>query len=63
MDSKRNKKTDIIRTMLLKTVSKNPELFSYFVAIQEAKKLLMQNKIKEMKKSTKDKLTRLLSEG
>ena len=34
------KKTDLIRDLLLKTVGKNPELFSYYVSIQEAKELL-----------------------
>ncbi len=38
-----NKKTDKIREMLLKTVGKNPELFSYYVSIQEAKELLGSN--------------------
>ena len=34
------KKTDQIREMLLNTVGKNPDLFCYYVSIQEAKELL-----------------------
>ena len=37
---KKQKKTDFIRDMLLKTVSKNPDLFCYYVSIQEARGLL-----------------------
>ncbi|MBI2995333.1 MAG: hypothetical protein HYY52_01310 [Candidatus Melainabacteria bacterium] len=37
-----SKKTDLIREMLLKTVGKSPDLFCYYVAIQEAKELLKQ---------------------
>lgn len=37
-----NTKADYIREMLLKTAGNNPDLFSYFVNIQEAKELLGQ---------------------
>ena len=40
-----NKKIDFIRDMLLKTVGRNPDLFSYYVSIQEAKELLGKKEI------------------
>lgn len=44
MDSNRGKKkTDLIRKLLLDTVGKNPELFCYYVSIQEARHLLGQS--------------------
>ena len=43
------KKADHIREMLLNTVSKNPDLFSYYVNIQEAKDLLGQQNFSERK--------------
>lgn len=51
-------KIESIRELLLKTVGKNPDLFSYYVAIQEAKELLgkpkpecdVLNKPKDIKK-------------
>lgn len=43
MDSCRGKrKTDLIRKLLLETVGKNPDLFCYYVSIQEARQLLGQ---------------------
>ena len=33
-------KTEIVREMLLKALKKNPDLFSYYVSIMEAKELL-----------------------
>lgn len=43
MDSYRGKrKTDLIRKLLLETVGKNPDLFCYYVSIQEARQLLGQ---------------------
>ncbi len=45
-----NKKTDLIRNMLLKTVGKNPDLFCYYVAIQEAKELLGKSVSEEINK-------------
>ena len=43
MASKKFKKEDIIRDLLLKTVGRNPDLFSYYVNLQEAKELLGKN--------------------
>ena len=44
MDSYRGKrKTDLIRKLLLETVGKNPDLFCYYVSIQEARQLLGQS--------------------
>lgn len=40
MGSNDKPKIECIRELLLKTVGKNPDLFSYYVAIQEAKELL-----------------------
>ncbi len=40
MDFENKSKTDCIRELLLKTVGRNPDLFSYIVAVQEARKLL-----------------------
>ena len=40
VDFDKESKTDCIRELLLRTVGKNPDLFSYYVTIQEAKKLL-----------------------
>ena len=37
------KKEDVIRDLLLKAVGKNPDLFSYYVNLQEAKELLGKN--------------------
>ena len=34
------KKEDVIRDLLLKTVGRNPDLFTYYVSLQEAKELL-----------------------
>lgn len=42
------KKEDFIRELLLETVGKNPDLFSYYVNLQEAKELLGKN-ISEIK--------------
>ena len=35
-----NNKTDVIRSMLLKTLGTYPDLFCYVVSLQEAKELL-----------------------
>ena len=43
MAPKRLKKEEIIRDLLLKTVGKNPDLFSYYVNVIEAKELLGKN--------------------
>ncbi len=40
---KPRKKEDFIRELLLKTVGKSPDLFSYYVNLQEAKELLGKN--------------------
>ena len=37
------KKDDVIREMLLRAVGKNPDLFSYYVNLIEAKELLGKN--------------------
>ena len=37
------KKEDVIRDLLLKTVGRNPDLFTYYVSLQEAKELLGKN--------------------
>ena len=41
------KKEDLIRDMLLKTVGRNPDLFSYYVNLQEAKELLGKNYLQD----------------
>lgn len=43
MSSCKNTKVDHIRKLLLKTVGKDQDLFCYYVAIQEAKRLLGQS--------------------
>ena len=43
MAPKRLKKEEVIRDLLLKTVGKNPDLFSYYVNVIEAKELLGKN--------------------
>ena len=43
MVSKKFKKEDIIRDLLLKTVGRNPDLFTYYVNLIEAKELLGKN--------------------
>lgn len=43
-------KSNQIREMLLKTVGKSPDLFCYYVAIQEAKELLGKNNTVEAEK-------------
>ena len=35
-----NKKTDVIREMLLRTVARKPDLFCYYVSLLEARELL-----------------------
>ena len=40
MAIKKIKKEDVIRDLLLKTVGKNPDLFTYYVNLIEAKELL-----------------------
>ena len=37
------RKEDIIRAMLLRTMGENPDLFSYYVNLLEAKELLGKN--------------------
>jgi len=41
--SKKIKKEDVIRDLLLKAVGKNPDLFSYYINLMEAKELLRKN--------------------
>ncbi len=43
MASKKIKKEDVIRDLLLKAVGKNPDLFSYYINLMEAKELLRKN--------------------
>ena len=43
MAPKKFKKEDVIRDLLLKAVGKNPDLFSYYVNLMEAKELLGKN--------------------
>ncbi len=43
MATKKFKKEDFIRELLMKTVGKSPDLFSYYVNLQEAKELLGKN--------------------
>ena len=43
MAPKKIKKEDVIRDLLLKAVGKNPDLFSYYVNLMEAKELLGKN--------------------
>ena len=40
MAQKKFKKEDFIRELLMKTVGKSPDLFSYYVNLREAKELL-----------------------
>ena len=63
MDFNTNKKTDFIREMLLKTVGRNPDLFSYYVSIQEAKELLGQSVNIEIKKDKISQPIKKLAEG
>ena len=61
---KKQKKTDCIRDMLLKTVGKNPDLFCYYVSIQEAKELLLKKpKSCQIKEEKEIKPVRKLGEG
>lgn len=61
-DDKKNK-SDHIREMLLKTVSKNPDLFCYYVSIQEAKELLGQPSHIEIKENRTSQSIKKLAEG
>ncbi|MBI3590405.1 MAG: hypothetical protein HY094_03375 [Candidatus Melainabacteria bacterium] len=63
MDFNTNKKADFIREMLLKTVSKSPDLFSYFVAIQEARELLGQKQECKTNKFNRLKPSKRLGDG
>lgn len=55
-------KTDIIRKLLLKTVGKDPDLFCYYVSIQEAKELLGQINSNQIEDNYKNKPLRLIAE-
>lgn len=63
MGSSQNKKSDIIRELLLKTLGKNPDLFSYYVSIMEAKELLGKFNLTDNLETNKDKPFKLLGEG
>ena len=64
MDSCNGKrKTDQIRKLLLDTVGKNPDLFCYYVSIQEAKQLLGQSSEMVIDKDDKSVLSRKLTDG
>ena len=57
-----NKKEDIIRDLLLKAVGKNPDLFSYYVSLQEAKELLGEKVLDNQFKKLTDKPKRIIAE-
>ena len=64
MDSCNGKrKTDQIRKLLLDTVGKNPDLFCYYVSIQEAKQLLGQSSEMVIDKDDISVLPRKLTDG
>ena len=48
MKKKYIKKEDTIRDLLLKVVGKNPDLFCYYVSLQEAKDLLGKKYLDEL---------------
>ena len=57
-----NDKSEVIRKLLLKSMGKNPDLFSYYVAIQEAKELLGDHKYDQLKNPKSDKPIRILGD-
>lgn len=59
---KPKKKEDIIRELLLKTVGKNPDLFSYYVSLQEAKELLGKNDSTDTSNQNFEKPTRIIAD-
>ncbi len=64
MGTEKNNKSDVIREMLLKTVNKSPDLFSYYTAIMEAKELLqMTESIVDHECMCNKNLLRELAEG
>ena len=57
------KKEDVIRDLLLKTVGSSPDLFSYYVSVQEAKELLGKNKLaNKNNKEIKEKPKRIITD-
>ena len=64
MASKKFKKEKIIRDLLLKTVGKNPDLFTYYISLQEAKELLGKSisENKSNKKETVEKPKRIITD-
>ena len=58
-----DKKSDLIREMLLKTIGRNPDLFSYFVAIQEARELLGQQNSYAINKNNNARPLKFLADG
>lgn len=63
MSSRETRKVDFIRKMLLKTVGKNPELFSYYVSIMEAKELLGKPDSNMSLSNAVDRLAKKLADG
>ena len=60
-NSKNIRKEDLIRDLLLKAVGKNPDLFCYYVSLQEAKELLGK-KILSQHKKISEKPKRIIAE-
>jgi len=63
MSFKKDKKADVIRDLLLKTLGKNPDLFSYYVSIMEAKELLGKPGLNDKIETNKNKKFKILGEG
>ncbi len=62
MGTSKHKKTDLIRSMLLKTLGSYPDLFCYIVSLQEAKQLLGENESKEVIEKNFNKPDRVIVE-
>lgn len=58
-----DKKTDIIREMLLRTVARKPDLFCYYVSLLEARKLLEYAEIDVVPQNNKLQPARIISQG
>ena len=61
-NSKNLKKEDLIRDLLLKAVGKNPDLFCYYVSLQEAKELLGKKILSNQHKKISEKPKRIIAE-
>ena len=56
------KSSDVIREVLLKTISKHKDIYSFYSAIQEARELLVVSRICEINFSGEKAELRLLAE-